>query len=180
MSVINGTNPHKNGYAALHGRAGTAKGLTIPGLPVILLQWLSRNMHRAAPVLLLDTTACATDSWHDGGDQQMGIASVVVGLTPLQRTGARPGRSFADAGLFQLQARLRQQFCDLSQEPCRYHGRNMQTIHAELDSMRTQIDALEKDLQIRMKRSAVAESSPDSYPFNFAKRTQRACRYRSR
>ncbi len=83
MSGINGTNPLKNGYSALHGRSGTAKSLTMLSLPVILLPWLSRNMHRAASVLLLDTTACAADGWQDGGDQQMGIASVVADLIPL-------------------------------------------------------------------------------------------------
>lgn len=63
--------------------------------------------------------------------------------------------SFKASNLRRLQSLLQEQFCEISDGPCRYTGDDMQTVHRGLAITELQFNALVEDLQDALAAQAV-------------------------
>jgi hemoglobin len=81
-----------------------------------------------------------------------GIAGVMGDFIPLLLADARLRDAFRDVDMDRLAALLGEQFCELTGGPCKYSGKDMKTIHADLKITNAQFNALAEDLQAAMEK----------------------------
>lgn len=134
----------------------------------------------AAGSVLGWTLACAPasaqtpytdDAVYQGLGGKEGIQKIVDTFIPLLLADPRIKDSFADFDMEQLNARLREQFCEFAGGPCKYTGkyrdktmdgvgtvRDMATVHQDLKVTNAMFNALTEDLQIAMERNQVPNS----------------------
>jgi hemoglobin len=84
-----------------------------------------------------------------------GIRRIVADLLPAVQADARINASFEGVDLERLAAKLEEQFCEVSGGPCKYSGKDMQTIHEDLALNHAHFNALVEDLQFAMERNRV-------------------------
>ncbi len=84
-----------------------------------------------------------------------GLKAIVDDFLNLVVADDRIKQQFADADMPHLAMRLNEQFCELSGGPCKYGGKDMKTIHADLHITNAQFNALAEDLQLAMERHHV-------------------------
>ena len=103
---------------------------------------------RAEAALPDDATYVALGG-HDG------IKKIVGDFLPIILADNRIKDAFKDVDMIHLGERLAEQFCELSGGPCKYGGKNMQDIHADLGITVAQFNALTEDLQVAMERNNI-------------------------
>jgi truncated hemoglobin YjbI len=128
---------------------------------------LTRTKALGAGLLLaLAHSAHADDTTYQGLGGKAGIKNIVDTFIPLLLADVRVKDSLADFDMAQLNARLQEQFCELSGGPCRYTGkyrdkgvdgavRDMRSVHQDLNISNAQFNALTEDLQRAMEQNAV-------------------------
>jgi hemoglobin len=84
-----------------------------------------------------------------------GIRRIVADLLPAVQADTRINASFDGVDLENLAEKLEEQFCEVSGGPCRYSGKDMQTIHEDLALNQAHFNALVEDLQSAMERNRV-------------------------
>ena len=84
-----------------------------------------------------------------------GLKAIVDDFLNLVVADDRIKQQFADADMPHLAMRLNEQLCELSGGPCKYGGKDMKTIHADLHVTNAQFNALAEDLQVAMARHDV-------------------------
>lgn len=84
-----------------------------------------------------------------------GLKVIVGDFLNLVVADDRIKQQFADADLPHLALRLNEQLCELSGGPCKYGGKDMKTIHADLHITNAQFNALAEDLQLAMEQHHV-------------------------
>jgi len=84
-----------------------------------------------------------------------GIRRIVADLLPAVQADARISASFDGVDLEHLAEKLEEQFCDVAGGPCKYSGKDMQTIHEDLKLNHAHFNALVEDLQLAMERNGV-------------------------
>lgn len=84
-----------------------------------------------------------------------GIRRIVADLLPALQADTRINASFDGVDLENLAEKLEEQFCEISGGPCRYSGKDMQTIHEDLALNQAHFNALVEDLQSAMERNRV-------------------------
>ena len=113
-------------------------------------------------------TPYTDDQVYQGLGGQEGIRKIVDTFIPLVLADPRIKDSFADFDMEQLNARLREQFCEFAGGPCKYTGkyrdktmdgigtvRDMATVHQDLNVTNAMFNALTEDLQTAMERNHV-------------------------
>ena len=80
-----------------------------------------------------------------------GIRRIVADLLPAVQADARISASFDGVDLAHLAEKLEEQFCDVAGGPCKYSGKDMQTIHEDLKLNHAHFNALVEDLQAAME-----------------------------
>ena len=85
-----------------------------------------------------------------------GIKKIVADFLPIVLSDARIKKQFNDADIEHLGKMLVEQFCELSGGPCKYAGKDMKTIHADLGISNAQFNALAEDLQTAMEKQGVS------------------------
>jgi hemoglobin len=85
-----------------------------------------------------------------------GIKKIVADFLPILLSDARIKKQFNDADIEHLGKMLAEQFCELSGGPCKYTGKDMKTIHADLGISNAQFNALAEDLQMAMEKQGVS------------------------
>jgi hemoglobin len=85
-----------------------------------------------------------------------GIKQIVDDLLRIVLKDNRIRKKFDDVDMAHLAKRLAEQFCELSDGPCRYAGKDMKTIHADLGISNAQFNALVEDLQMAMDKHDVS------------------------
>ncbi|MBP1205858.1 hemoglobin [Duganella sp. 1411] len=116
-------------------------------------------------------TPYTDDAVYQGLGGKEGIRKIVDTFIPLLLADPRIKDSFADFDMEQLNARLREQFCEFAGGPCKYTGkyrdktmdgvgtvRDMATVHQDLKVTNAMFNALTEDLQIAMERNQVPNS----------------------
>jgi len=88
-----------------------------------------------------------------GGSE--GLKVIVDDFLALVLADERIKTQFADADMPHLAMRLNEQLCMLAGGPCRYGGKDMALIHADLHITDAQFNALAEDLQMAMERHGV-------------------------
>lgn len=86
---------------------------------------------------------------------QMGIKVIVDDFLHIVLADDRIKKTLEDADIDHLSMRLNEQFCELSGGPCKYGGKDMKTIHADLHITNAQFNALAEDLQLAMEKHGV-------------------------
>jgi hemoglobin len=95
------------------------------------------------------------DSVYQAMGGRGGIKAIVDDFLQLVLADARIKKTFQDADLEHLAMRLNEQFCELGGGPCKYGGKDMKTIHADLHITNAQFNALAEDLQLAMDKHGV-------------------------
>jgi hemoglobin len=85
-----------------------------------------------------------------------GIKQIVGDFLSVVLNDVRIKKKFEDVDTAHLAKRLAEQFCELSGGPCKYAGKDMKTIHADLGISNAQFNALVEDLQLAMDKHGVA------------------------
>ena len=97
----------------------------------------------------------ATDALYQALGGREGIKAIVDDFLQLTVNDVRIKKQFEDADMPHLAMRLGEQFCELSGGPCKYGGKDMKTIHADLHITNAQFNALVEDLQAAMDKHGV-------------------------
>jgi hemoglobin len=84
-----------------------------------------------------------------------GIHRIVADLVQSVQIDARIRASYDGVDFARLAAKLEEQFCEVSGGPCKYSGKDMKTIHADLAINRAQFNALVENLQDAMAKNDV-------------------------
>lgn len=84
-----------------------------------------------------------------------GITKIVAEFLPLVLADARIKDSFKDTDIERLAVLLEEQFCELSGGPCKYSGKDMKTIHEDLNVTNSHFNALAENLQIAMEKVGI-------------------------
>jgi hemoglobin len=84
-----------------------------------------------------------------------GIRKIVDVFLPIV-LGARIKDTFKDVDMNKLADKLAGQACEVSGGPCKYSGKDMKTIHEDLNITNAQFNALAKDLQTAMDMQGIA------------------------
>ena len=84
-----------------------------------------------------------------------GLKVIVDDFLALVLADDRIKKQFTDADMPHLAMRLNEQFCVLAGGPCKYGGKDMTVIHADLHITDAQFNALAEDLQTAMERHHV-------------------------
>jgi hemoglobin len=95
------------------------------------------------------------DSVYQAMGGRGGIKAIVDDFLQLVLADTRIKKTFQDADLEHLAMRLNEQFCELGGGPCKYGGKDMKTIHADLHITNAQFNALAEDLQLAMDKHGV-------------------------
>ncbi|HEY8025160.1 MAG TPA: group 1 truncated hemoglobin [Burkholderiaceae bacterium] len=106
-----------------------------------------------APVTAQAQAASETVYRAMGG--QEGIKLIVDDFLRIVLADDRIKKTLEDADIEHLSMRLNEQFCELSGGPCKYGGKDMKTIHADLHITNAQFNALTEDLQLAMEKHGV-------------------------
>ena len=108
-----------------------------------------------AAALCAAAPAARAELYDDLGGEA-GIRSIVDHAVPRWLADPRVGPTFADTNMDRFRRLLADQFCQITDGPCHYAGRNMVAAHRGLDLTRAQFNALAEDLQDAMEESGVA------------------------
>jgi hemoglobin len=96
----------------------------------------------------------AASLYHALGEMD-GIKSIVDRLLKTVVADERIGKVFEGADMPHLAMRLSEQFCALSDGPCKYAGKDMTTIHEDMAITNAQFNALVEDLQAAMESRGI-------------------------
>ncbi len=99
--------------------------------------------------------APASDAVYRALGGREGVKAIVNDFLNLVVADDRIKQQFADADMPHLAMRLNEQLCELGGGPCKYGGKDMKTIHADLHVTNAQFNALAEDLQLAMERHHV-------------------------
>jgi len=117
-------------------------------------------MKKALGVALLlltsSTFAQQSDEVFQGLGGKDGIHKLVTDFLPIITSDERIKHQFDDADMKHLAKMLAEQFCAVSGGPCKYTGKDMRTIHADLGITNAQFNALAEDLQSAMDKQGIA------------------------
>jgi len=108
-----------------------------------------------AAVPLVAQAETEPDSVYQAMGGGAGIKAIVGDFLQLVLADVRIKKTFLDADVEHLAMRLNEQFCELSGGPCKYGGKDMKTIHADLHITNAQFNALAEDLQLAMDKHGV-------------------------
>ena len=97
----------------------------------------------------------ADDSLYNELGGSAGIRRVVADLVPALQADTRINATFDGVDMERLAAKLEEQFCEVSGGPCKYSGKDMQTIHEDLKLNHAHFNALVEDLQAAMEMNRV-------------------------
>ncbi|HYD78253.1 MAG TPA: group 1 truncated hemoglobin [Paucimonas sp.] len=86
---------------------------------------------------------------------QEGIRKIIDDFKLIIMDDARINASFKDVDIAHLKKRLAEQFCALAGGPCKYGGKDMTLIHADLGITVAQFNALTEDLQQALDRNGI-------------------------
>jgi hemoglobin len=86
---------------------------------------------------------------------EAGIAKIVDAFVVQIIADDRINFAFAGGDMSIFKQRLAQQFCDITNGPCKYTGKDMRTAHEKLKVTPAQFNALAEDLYVAMKQSHV-------------------------
>lgn len=111
------------------------------------------QLTRPEPALAQESPAAVTLYAELG--ENAGISQIVDHMLGLALQDARIKDSFRDSNLKRLAALIKEQFCVLSDGPCRYSGDGMKETHAGLQITSAQFNALAEDLQIAMEQAGI-------------------------
>ena len=100
--------------------------------------------------------ASASDATYIALGGKDGLKKIVDDFLPIILADVRIKDAFKDVDMPHLGERLVEQFCELSGGPCKYGGKNMQDIHADLGITVAQFNALTEDLQVAMERNDIS------------------------
>jgi hemoglobin len=100
-------------------------------------------------------TAAESDAVYQGLGGKQGIQKIVDRFLPIVLADVRIKDVFKDIDIDRLGLRLAEQFCQLSGGPCKYSGKDMKTIHADLAITNAQFNALTEDLQSAMEQQGI-------------------------
>jgi hemoglobin len=98
----------------------------------------------------------ATNSLFQELGSKEGIKQIVGDFLPIVLNDARIKNKFEDVDIDHLAKMLTEQFCELSGGPCKYSGKDMKTMHADLAISNAQFNALVEDLQLAMEKHSVS------------------------
>lgn len=122
--------------------------------------------HTLAMLLILAVTGlmagCQTSGTtqnqklYDQLGQRSGIAGIVEDLLFLIVDDGRINQSFRGVNIEQFHRHLTDQLCALSGGPCRYTGRTMRELHADMAITDTRFNALTENLILAMEQNQVA------------------------
>jgi hemoglobin len=104
-------------------------------------------------------SVASNDSTYQALGGQEGIRKIVADFLPIVLADPRIKDSFKDVDAERLTRMLMEQFCALSGGPCKYSGKDMETIHIDLAITNAQFNALAEDLQIAMDKQGVPSSA---------------------
>jgi hemoglobin len=108
-----------------------------------------------AAALLAVGGARADDTlYHDLGDQD-GVKKIVAYAVAGWVADPRIGDQFDNINLDRFRNRLFDQFCELTDGPCKYPGRDMYASHKGLHLDTAQFNALVEDLQTAMDQAGI-------------------------
>jgi hemoglobin len=96
-----------------------------------------------------------TDSVYQSLGGADGIKRIVADFLPIVGSDTRIQHQFDDIDMKHLAKMLAEQFCAVSGGPCKYTGKDMRTIHADLGVTDAQFNALAEDLQTAMDKQGV-------------------------
>jgi hemoglobin len=105
---------------------------------------------------VLAQTALPQDALFQSLGGNDGIKQIVEDFLSNVLSDVRIKKKFDDVDMAHLAKRLAEQFCELSGGPCKYAGKDMKTIHADLGISNAQFNALAEDLQLAMEKHGVS------------------------
>lgn len=91
-----------------------------------------------------------------GGDT--GISNIIDESVLIFLQDARIRASFKETNMQRLAILLKEQFCVISDGPCKYTGDDMKTVHQGMGINAAQFYALAEDVQIAMDKLGIASS----------------------
>jgi hemoglobin len=120
---------------------------------------VNRHTSSLALALILSLAVCGAPCRAGSLFDAMGGASVlhaaVDKFTDIVIADPRINFTFAETDLAKFKKLLYEQFCQLSDGPCTYTGRDMRTAHQKLLINTAEFDALAEDLYIALGNSGV-------------------------
>lgn len=108
-----------------------------------------------APAAPAATTATVNADLYEALGAKSGIEHIVKDVLKIALQDPRIKRSFEDADLEDLEAKLNQQLCNVAGGPCEYKGKSMQESHQDLKIDSAQFNALVECLQTAMRNNGV-------------------------
>lgn len=102
------------------------------------------------------SSAARSPDLYDQLGQRNGIARIVEDLLFLIVDDGRINQSFKGVDVQQFHRQLTDQLCELSGGPCRYTGRGMRELHADMAVTDTQFNALTENLILAMEKNQIA------------------------
>lgn len=85
-----------------------------------------------------------------------GLTKIVDDFVDIVLADKRIQNHFDDSDIPRLKELLVEQFCSLTGGPCKYTGRDMKSVHKNMEVNNAQFNALAEDLQIAMEKAGIS------------------------
>lgn len=104
---------------------------------------------------LASAQAVRDDTLYQDLGRREGITRIVETLSPIILADPRINKTFADVDMKHLRVHLVEQFCVVSGGPEVYKGKDMKTMHTDLQITQAMFNALVENLQQAMDKQGV-------------------------